>query len=204
MRRPPAGSFFGNLLDAGKATLCGEESAGTGSNHIREKDGLWAVLLWLNILAIRQQPLADIVRDHWKTYGRHFYSRHDYEAVDAAAAASVMDHLRDQIPDMPGKQAASLTIEKADDFSYTDPVDGLCLRAPGHPHLLHIRRPLRLPPLRHRHRGRDPPRLPGAFEPDPAKHDQDLQQALAPVIGAADAVSSLKQKTGRAGPSVVS
>ncbi len=93
---PTGWKFFGNLLDAGKATLCGEESAGTGSDHVREKDGLWAVLLWLNILAERQRPLADLVREHWKTYGRHFYSRHDYEAVESAAAEGVMQHLRDR------------------------------------------------------------------------------------------------------------
>ncbi len=201
---PTGWKFFGNLLDAGKATLCGEESAGTGSNHIREKDGLWAVLLWLNILAERQQPLAEIIRDHWKTYGRHFYSRHDYEAVDSAAAEGVMKNLRDQLPTMPGKQVASLTIEKADDFSYTDPIDGSVSENQG------IR-------IYYTSGARSVFRLSGTgtegatlrvylelFEPDPVKHDQDLQQALAPVIGAADAVSTLMQKTGRAGPSVVS
>ena len=94
---PTGWKFFGNLLDAGKATLCGEESAGTGSNHVREKDGLWAVLLWLNILAERKEPVADIVRDHWKTYGRHYYSRHDYEAVESAAADGVMASLREKL-----------------------------------------------------------------------------------------------------------
>lgn len=201
---PTGWKFFGNLLDADKATLCGEESAGTGSNHIREKDGLWAVLLWLNILAVRQQPLAAIVRDHWETYGRHFYSRHDYEAVDSAAAESVMQGLREQIATMPGNRAASLIIEKADDFAYTDPVDNSTSEHQG------IR-------VYYTNGARSVFRLSGtgtegatlrvyleSYEPDPAKHNQDLQQALAPVIGAADAVSTLKQKTGRAGPSVVS
>ena len=201
---PTGWKFFGNLLDADKATLCGEESAGTGSNHIREKDGLWAVLLWLNILAVRQQPLAAIVRDHWETYGRHFYSRHDYEAVDSAAAESVMQGLREQIATMPGNRAASLIIEKADDFAYTDPVDNSTSEHQG------IR-------VYYTNGARSVFRLSGtgtegatlrvyleSYQPDPAKHNQDLQQALAPVIGAADAVSTLKQKTGRAGPSVVS
>ncbi|MEM9626625.1 MAG: alpha-D-glucose phosphate-specific phosphoglucomutase [Pseudomonadota bacterium] len=201
---PTGWKFFGNLLDVGKATLCGEESAGTGSNHVREKDGLWAVLLWLNILAVRQQPLAAIVRDHWKTYGRHFYSRHDYEAVETAAAESVMQHLRDQLPTLSGNQAASLTIEKADDFSYTDPVDNSVSEHQG------IR-------IYYTNGARTVFRLSGtgtegatlrvyleSFEADPAKHDQDLQQALTPVIEAADAVAEIKARTGRAGPSVVS
>ena len=201
---PTGWKFFGNLLDAGKATLCGEESAGTGSNHVREKDGLWAVLLWLNILAERQQPLADIVRDHWKTYGRNFYSRHDYEAVEAAAAAGVMQHLQEQLPTMPGRSVAGLTIEKADDFSYTDPVDNSVSEHQG------IR-------INFTNGARAVFRLSGTgtegatlrvylelFESDVAKHDQDLQQALAPVIEAADALSAIKQRTGRAGPSVVS
>jgi len=201
---PTGWKFFGSLLDAGKATLCGEESAGTGSNHVREKDGLWAVLLWLNILAVRQQPLADIVRDHWAAYGRNFYSRHDYEAVDTAAAEGVMNHLRDQIPTMAGKPAGALTIEKADDFSYTDPVDGSVSEHQG------IR-------IYFTSGARVVFRLSGtgtegatlrvyleSYEPDPARHDQDLQEALAPVIAAAEAVAEIKQRTGREEPSVIS
>jgi len=107
---PTGWKFFGTLLDAGLATLCGEESFGTGSDHVREKDGLWAVLMWLNILARRKQSVAEIVQDHWRIYGRDVYTRHDYEGVDTAAAKSVMDHLKT----MPG----------IIDFSYTDPVDG--------------------------------------------------------------------------------
>lgn len=201
---PTGWKFFGSLLDAGQATLCGEESAGTGSNHVREKDGLWAVLLWLNILAVRQQPLADIVRDHWAAYGRNFYSRHDYEAVDTAAAEGVMNHLRDQIPTMAGKAAGALTIEKADDFSYTDPVDGSVSEHQG------IR-------IYFTSGARVVFRLSGtgtegatlrvyleSYEPDPAEHDQDLQEALAPVIAAAEAVAEIKQRTGRERPSVIS
>ncbi|MEZ5931578.1 MAG: alpha-D-glucose phosphate-specific phosphoglucomutase [Alphaproteobacteria bacterium] len=201
---PTGWKFFGNLLDAGKATLCGEESAGTGSDHVREKDGLWAVLLWLNILAVRQQPLADIVRDHWTTYGRHFYSRHDYEAVESAAADGVMKALRDKLASLPGQKAASLTIEKADDFSYTDPVDGSVSAHQG----IRIffdggaRCVLRLSGT-----GTEGATLRvylESYEPDPAKHDQDLQQALAPVIEAAEAVAEIKARTGKEGPSVVS
>lgn len=201
---PTGWKFFGNLLDAGKATLCGEESAGTGSDHVREKDGLWAVLLWLNILAVRQQPLAAIVKEHWATYGRHFYSRHDYEAVDKAAAEGVMQDLRERLPSMPGQNAAGLTIERADDFSYADPIDGSVTEHQG------IR-------IFFTNGARAAFRLSGTgtegatlrvyletYEPDAAEHDQDLQRALAPVIEAADALAKIKERTGRAGPSVVS
>lgn len=121
---PTGWKFFGNLLDAGKVTLCGEESAGTGSDHVREKDGLWAVLLWLNILAERQQSVPDIMTDHWATYGRNYYSRHDYEAVPVDAANDLMQGLRDQLADLPGTSIGGLEITSADEFSYHDPVDG--------------------------------------------------------------------------------
>lgn len=121
---PTGWKFFGNLLDAGKVTLCGEESAGTGSDHVREKDGLWAVLLWLNILAERQQSVSEIMTDHWATYGRNYYSRHDYEAVPVDAANDLMQGLRDQLGDLPGTSIGGLEITSADEFSYHDPVDG--------------------------------------------------------------------------------
>ncbi|MEP2641451.1 alpha-D-glucose phosphate-specific phosphoglucomutase [Roseobacter sp.] len=121
---PTGWKFFGNLLDAGKATLCGEESAGTGSDHVREKDGLWAVLLWLNILAERGQSVADILTDHWATYGRNYYSRHDYEAVPTEAANILMQGVRDGLNALPGTQVAGLGVTAADEFSYHDPVDG--------------------------------------------------------------------------------
>ena len=120
---PTGWKFFGNLLDAGRITLCGEESFGAGSDHVREKDGLWAVLFWLTIIAVRGMPVHRIIKDHWDRYGRHFYARHDYEAVDAAAANSLMDALRDQVGDMAGKRLAGSIVSTADDFSYTDPVD---------------------------------------------------------------------------------
>ena len=121
---PTGWKFFGNLLDAGMITLCGEESAGTGSNHVREKDGLWAVLLWLNILAKRRQSVVDIVREHWATYGRNYYSRHDYEEVDAEAANGMMKYLRDRLPNLKGEKAGALAVATADDFAYHDIVDG--------------------------------------------------------------------------------
>ncbi len=204
---PTGWKFFGNLLDADKATLCGEESAGTGSNHVREKDGLWAVLLWLNILAERGVDgvsVADLVREHWQIHGRNFYSRHDYEAVDSAAAESVMQGLRDKLDGLQDQQIGALTVEKADDFSYTDPVDGSVAEHQG------IR-------IFFTNGARCVFRLSGTgtegatlrvylefFEPDVAKHDQGLQEALAPVIEAAEIVAEVRKKTGRDGPSVVS
>jgi phosphoglucomutase len=121
---PTGWKFFGNLLDAGKATICGEESAGTGSDHVREKDGLWAVLLWLNILAVRRQSVQDIAAEHWARYGRNYYARHDYEGVETAAADAVMAELRGKLATLPGTAIGALTVEAADDFAYLDPVDG--------------------------------------------------------------------------------
>jgi len=121
---PTGWKFFGNLLDAGMITLCGEESAGTGSNHVREKDGLWAVLLWLNILAKRRQSVVDVVKEHWVSYGRNYYSRHDYEEVDADAANKMVKFLRDKLPSLKGEKAGALAVSAADDFAYHDIVDG--------------------------------------------------------------------------------
>jgi phosphoglucomutase len=120
---PTGWKFFGNLLDAGKITLCGEESFGTGSDHVREKDGLWAVLFWLNILAVRKQSVADIVFDHWRKYGRDVYTRHDYEAVPVEKANALMQQLRTQTEELRGQTFDEYTIEHCDDFSYTDPID---------------------------------------------------------------------------------
>ncbi|MDX7951868.1 alpha-D-glucose phosphate-specific phosphoglucomutase [Lichenihabitans sp. Uapishka_5] len=121
---PTGWKFFGNLLDAGLATICGEESAGTGSNHVREKDGLWAVLLWLNILAVRRESVKHIMEDHWRTYGRNYYARHDYEEVASDGANALMKELRDGLGSMKGQSFDGLTVSEADDFSYHDPVDG--------------------------------------------------------------------------------
>lgn len=121
---PTGWKFFGNLLDAGKATICGEESAGTGSDHVREKDGLWAVLLWLNILAVRKMSVAELAAEHWARFGRNYYARHDYEALPTEAAHALMDELAAALPTLPGKAFGPLVIETADSFSYDDPVDG--------------------------------------------------------------------------------
>jgi phosphoglucomutase len=128
---PTGWKFFGNLLDAGLATLCGEESFGTGSNHIREKDGLWAVLLWLNILAVRKISVADLAHEHWRTYGRNYYTRHDFDEIDLAAANDLMNALRARFGELPGQKFGALTVEGADDFAYHDPVDGSDTKAQG-------------------------------------------------------------------------
>ncbi len=200
---PTGWKFFGNLLDAGMATLCGEESAGTGSNHVREKDGLWAVLLWLNILAVRQQPVLEIVHEHWRRYGRNFYSRHDYEEVDAQAAEALMADLRGRLSSLVGSTVGGMTIASADDFAYRDPVDGSISEHQG----------LR---IGFADGSRIVLRLSGTgtagatlriylerFEPDPARHDQDTQAALAPLIAAAESLAGIKARTGRAAPSVI-
>lgn len=121
---PTGWKYFGNLLDAGKITLCGEESFGTGSNHLREKDGLWAALFWLNILAVRQQSVAAIVQDHWQTFGRNYYTRHDYENLESDRAHTLIQNLHNLMPTLRGKQFGSHQVSYCDDFSYTDPVDG--------------------------------------------------------------------------------
>lgn len=121
---PTGWKFFGNLLDAGLATICGEESAGTGSNHVREKDGLWAVLLWLDILSARRESVAAIMADHWRTYGRNYYARHDYEEVASEGANALMQGLRDRLPGLAGQAFGTLAVKAADDFAYHDPVDG--------------------------------------------------------------------------------
>ena len=128
---PTGWKFFGNLLDAGMATICGEESAGTGSDHVREKDGLWAVLLWLNILAVSGKSVDAIARDHWATYGRNYYARHDYEGVDSAAADTLMGELRAKLGTLPGTAFGALTVATADDFAYEDPTDGSVSRNQG-------------------------------------------------------------------------
>ena len=200
---PTGWKFFGNLLDAGKATLCGEESFGTGSNHVREKDGLWAVLFWLNILASRKQSVEEIVREHWKTYGRNYYSRHDYEAIEKEKANTLMENLRSSLSSMKGKQLGSYTVEYADDFSYTDPVDGSISQKQG------IR-------IGFTDGSRIVFRLSGtgtqgatlrvyleSYEPDSTKHDLDPQKALAELITLADEIAQIRANTGRDKPTVI-
>ena len=200
---PTGWKFFGNLLDAGRITLCGEESFGTGSDHVREKDGLWAVLFWLNLLAVKRQSVAEIVTEHWRKFGRNFYTRHDYEAVDSEAANGLVDHLRILLPDLPGKRLGDFTVAYADDFSYTDPIDGSVSANQG------IR-------IGFEGGSRIVMRLSGTgtqgatlrvyieqFEPDPAKHDQPVQEALAPLILIARELAQIEARTGRVEPDVV-
>jgi phosphoglucomutase len=200
---PTGWKYFGNLMDAGLVTLCGEESYGTGSNHVREKDGLWAVLFWLNLLAASGKPVATIVREHWARFGRNYYSRHDYEAVETAAADGMMNALREQLPALAGQTLGSYRVALADDFVYTDPVDQSVATRQG------IR-------IIMTDGSRIVFRLSGTgtegatvrlylerYEADPARHDIDTQEALAELAAIADQVSQLRQRTGRTQPSVV-
>jgi len=200
---PTGWKFFGNLMDAGKVTLCGEESFGTGSDHVREKDGLWAVLFWLNILAVRIQTVEAITREHWARFGRNVYSRHDYEGIPADAANGVMKLLLGSFANLKDAQFGNLKVELCDDFSYTDPVDGSVSTGQG------VR-------ILFTDGSRIVFRLSGtgtegatlriyleAFEPDVAKHHLDAQQALADLIGIALQVSELRKRTGRDKPTVI-
>ena len=200
---PTGWKFFGNLLDAGLCTLCGEESAGTGSDHLREKDGLWAVLFWLNILAVRGIGAEALVREHWARFGRNVYSRHDYEGVDAALAASIVDGLRAALPQLPGSSVAGLRVRQADDFEYTDPVDGSVSRHQG----------LRVffddgsrIVLRQSGTGTEGATLRlylERFEADAARHGIDTQSALQPLIAAAESLTRLRERSGRERPDVI-
>lgn len=200
---PTGWKYFGTLLDAGRATICGEESAGTGSDHVREKDGLWAVLMWLNIIATRGQSVAEIMADHWATYGRTYYSRHDFDGIDAAVANDLMNDLKSALATLPGQAAGPLTIVEAQDFDYTDPVDGSVATSQG-------------VILTFEGGGRAVLRLSGTgtegatlrlylerHEAPTGDLGQDPQAALAPVKAAADAVAGIRARTGRDGPDVV-
>lgn len=201
---PTGWKYFGNLLDAGRITICGEESAGASSGHVREKDGLWAVLMWLNIIAVRRQSVADILSDHWATYGRHYYSRHDYEAVAKDKAEAVMARLESQLGTLPGTTLHGETIEAADSFTYHDLIDGSVAKNQG----------LR---VMFESGARFVMRLSGtgtagatlrlyleAYEPKDGVHDTDLAERLAPIAAIADALTDLRKTVERHGPSVVS
>lgn len=200
---PTGWKFFGNLLDASKITLCGEESFGTGSDHVREKDGLWAVLFWLNILAARRQSVAEIVREHWRIYGRNYYTRHDYEAVNSSAANDLMDALRAMSVTLPGQSFGGYVVDYADDFRYLDPIDDSVSDKQG------IR-------IGFKDGSRIVYRLSGtgtegatlrvyieAYEADPEKHDLDTQLALADLIEIANSLAGIQERTGRAAPTVI-
>ncbi len=200
---PTGWKFFGNLLDAGLATVCGEESFGTGSNHVREKDGLWAVLFWLNICAARKESVKDIVTDHWATYGRNYYSRHDYEEVDSDAANGLVSALRDKLATLPGQTINGLTVEAADDFSYHDPIDqsvsskqGIRILFAGGSRIV----------LRLSGTGTSGATLRlyvERYEADAARHGIETQEALADLIAAADEIAEIKKRTGRDAPTVI-
>ncbi len=200
---PTGWKFFGNLLDAGRITLCGEESFGTGSNHVREKDGLWAVLAWLNILAVRKESVESIMRKHWATFGRNVYTRHDYEGVDSEAAKGLMEHVEAQLEGLVGQQLDGYTVDYADNFAYSDPVDGSESQKQG----------LRI--------GFDDGsriiyRLSGTgtagatlriyiekYEADEERQGMDAQEALTGLIGVAAELAELKARTGREAPTVI-
>ena len=199
---PTGWKFFGTLLDAGRVTICGEESAGTGSNHVREKDGLWAVLLWLNILAVKKLSVSEVMAEHWALYGRDYYSRHDYEEVDKAAAELLMDDLRARLSGLPGETVEGLTVTEADDFAYTDPVDGSTASKQG------IR-------IVFGDAARAVLRLSGTgtvgatlrvylerYEPDAHEQGEDPQVALAQVTGAVHKLAEISKRLGRQGPDV--
>lgn len=200
---PTGWKFFGNLLDAGMATICGEESAGTGSDHVREKDGLWAVLLWLNILAVRGQSVDAIARDHWATYGRNYYARHDYEGVESDRADALMAELRGKLDTLAGTQVAGLSVAEADDFAYTDPTDGSISRNQG------VR-------ILFDGGSRVVFRLSGTgtsgatlrvylerYEPADGDLDRDTGEMLADIVAAADAIAGIVRHTGRTEPDVI-
>jgi phosphoglucomutase len=159
---PTGWKFFGNLLDAGMATICGEESAGTGSDHVREKDGLWAVLLWLNILAVRKQSVVQIAQEHWAKFGRNYYARHDYEGLPTEAANALMAELNAALAALPGQVFEGLTVETADNFAYTDPVDGSISTNQG-VRILFVGAAHRFPSVRNGDRRGDPARLSGTL-----------------------------------------
>ncbi|MDF2983125.1 MAG: phosphoglucomutase [Devosia sp.] len=200
---PTGWKFFGNLLDAGMATICGEESAGTGSDHVREKDGLWAVLLWLNILAVRKMPVAALMTEHWQTYGRTYYARHDYEGIATSGADALMAGIRGRLASLSGEAVGDLVVEAADDFAYTDPTDGSTSSHQG------VR-------IRFQGGSRIVVRLSGTgtegatlrvylerYEPADGRLDLVTGDALAPLVAAAETLLSIRAHTGREAPDVI-
>lgn len=200
---PTGWKYFGNLMDANLATLCGEESYGTGSIHIREKDGLWAVLFWLNLLAVRRQSVGEILRAHWARFGRNYYSRHDYEAVDASAAAAMMDALRARLPELAGQTLDGHHVAQADDFEYNDPVDNSCSTGQGVRIIMSDGSRIVLRLSGTGTEGATVRLYLERYEADPARHDLDTQQALQGLIAVAESVSGLRRRTGRNEPTVI-
>ncbi len=200
---PTGWKFFGNLLDAGQITLCGEESFGTGSDHVREKDGLWAVLFWLQILAKRQCSVAEIMADHWKRFGRHYYSRHDYEAVDSTAANGLYDRLEGMLPSLKGQSFAGGTIRDADNFSYTDPIDNSVTQGQGLRLLLEdgSRVVIRLSGTGTK--GATIRVYLESYVPRSGDLNQDPQIALGEMIRAINDLAEIEQRTGMKQPTVI-
>jgi phosphoglucomutase len=200
---PTGWKFFGNLLDAGQITLCGEESFGTGSDHVREKDGLWAVLFWLQILAKRQCSVAEIMADHWKRFGRHYYSRHDYEAVDSTAAHGLYDRLEGMLPSLKGQSFAGGTIRDADNFSYTDPIDNSVTQGQGLRLLLEdgSRVVIRLSGTGTK--GATIRVYLESYVPSSGDLNQDPQIALGEMIRAINDLAEIEQRTGMKQPTVI-
>jgi phosphoglucomutase len=200
---PTGWKFFGNLLDAGRITLCGEESFGTGSAHVREKDGLWAVLFWLDILAARSLPVEALLHDHWRAYGRNVYTRHDYEEVPADRAAGLIDALRARLPTLPGTSLGDWTVRHADEFSYVDPIDGS--RSTGQGLRILLDRDARIV-FRLSGTGTAGATLRvyiEALEPDPIRQQLPAQELLAPLIAAADRVAGIRQRLAVTHPTVI-
>ena len=200
---PTGWKFFGNLLDAGRITLCGEESFGTGSDHIREKDGLWAVLFWLSILAKRQCSVAEVMQQHWSTYGRHYYSRHDYEGVDTDKAHGLYDSLRDRLSSLAGTSFADSRIANADDFAYSDPVDGSLTQKQGLRLLLEDGSRVILRLSGTGTKGATLRLYLERYVATGGNLDQNPQQALAGMIAAADALAGIRANTGMDAPTVI-
>lgn len=195
---PTGWKYFGNLLDAGRITLCGEESFGTGSDHLREKDGLWAVLYWLNVLAARRESVEAIVRAHWRHYGRDFYARHDYEGLDPVAAKCLMRHLRKRLPQLAGRPVGGMRVRSADDFAYADPVDGSM--ATGQGVRIEFEADARLV-FRLSGTGTQGATLRvylERYEPDPAQHGRTAPEALSDLARAAEELAGLRARLGRA------
>lgn len=199
---PTGWKFFGNLLDAGRVSLCGEESYGTGSSHVREKDGLWAILFWMSLVGATGRSVESLVREHWRTYGRNYYTRHDYEGVAVDAANALMGDLRLALPGLVGQRFGTRKVTVADDFAYADSVDGSVSHAQG------VR-------LIFDDGARVIFRLSGTgtegatlrvyferYEADPARQDQPVQQALADLVLLADQVAGIAGRTGMSGPTV--
>ena len=200
---PTGWKFFGNLLDDKRITLCGEESFGNGSDHIREKDGIWAVLFWLNLIAIKQQSVEEITRAHWKQFGRHYYTRHDYEAIDSGLANKLIEQLRNKTDALVGESFSGYKVIQADDFSYTDPVDQSITEHQG------IR-------IIFDDESRIVFRLSGtgtegatlrvyieSYVTDSTCHDLDTQIALSKLINIADTIAEIKVLCQRKRPDVI-